>query len=415
MSDDEYPAGVGSPYSDLEDLLWDADPAPDLADDLASHALYSPTFADDPGYELLDYHSDWEYYSDDYYDDDPDILKGNPQDGSPIRRKALPPTNEKRGKKRKLVETEEIPELDLGERKHLRSCMKGTVWAEPLPERDNFYVASKTPKIALMKDWKKKFGQRTVQPKRTGKEPLIQADESWANEMSLQDMGLTNERGNRVEQGDGHGEEEEVDEDAAEEGLHDKEISAADLETIRQLAESMGAEDEIDIDKLVAEAQHIVTTRNEAANAKQGSPPAGDTDRHLYGEKRRKTTENLLPSPPASHESTRTETTDTVVKPINEAEIEESTPVKLGRGQTRHTATRDDRAATKAISKRKREASTSPDPDQHPPHSHDPRASAGNRAKRVASSVNNTSTESRENDRTITTAASARPRRSRKK
>src|SRR3954454_17739609 len=96
-----------SPYDDLEDILWDADPNPELADDLAEHALHSPVYLDEiAGYELEEYHSDWEYYSDDYMDDDPTLEN---------REFVEKDSFQKRGKKRKLVDTKDIPALDLNE------------------------------------------------------------------------------------------------------------------------------------------------------------------------------------------------------------------------------------------------------------------------------------------------------------
>lgn len=57
MSDDEFV--YDSPYEDVYDLLDDADPAPELADDLAERAVYSPVWQHTHTGELRDYFSDW--------------------------------------------------------------------------------------------------------------------------------------------------------------------------------------------------------------------------------------------------------------------------------------------------------------------------------------------------------------------
>src|SRR5262249_25766138 len=45
-----------------------------LADELAEHAMPSPVYQEDARYEMMAALSDWEYYSDDYWDDDPGLL-----------------------------------------------------------------------------------------------------------------------------------------------------------------------------------------------------------------------------------------------------------------------------------------------------------------------------------------------------
>lgn len=169
-----------SPYDDLEDILYDADPAPELADDLAEHALHSPVYLDEiAGYELQEYFSDWEYYSDDYMDDDPVLEKGVYTEHR---------STVKRGKKRKLVETKDIPALDLNETKLILRSIKGTVWAKPGNTDPPIHNVGQDETISLMKDWKQIFsikddgwGRRTS---------ADDNDESWAKDMSLADMGL---------------------------------------------------------------------------------------------------------------------------------------------------------------------------------------------------------------------------------
>src|ERR1700744_6154107 len=106
-----------SPYDDLEDILYDADPAPELADDLAEHAVHSPVYQDEDAVknELQEYFSDWNYYSDDYMDDDPSLLRKNPQDGSSPKQSTNLRRSVKRGKKRKLGETQDTPSSHVDE------------------------------------------------------------------------------------------------------------------------------------------------------------------------------------------------------------------------------------------------------------------------------------------------------------
>ena len=414
MSDDEYLAGGYSPYSDLEDFLWDADPAPDLADDLASHALHSPIFADEPGYELLEYHSDWDYYSDDYFDDDPDILKDNPQDGAPVKVREKSGKEPERGKKRKLVDTQDIPPLDLGERKYLEACMKGTIWAKPIPERRNLYQATKPQKVALMKDWRKKFGSTKVQPESGNKQIISHTDESWAVNMSLADMGLTNERGSRIEPGGG---QEATEEDGEEpddgEGAEDA-MQGVDIEALKQLAESLEPGAEIDVEKLMQEANIVLAARRNKPHVGKEAVPAAENDVNPRPEKRRKTNETALPSPPVSHESVLTETTQSFAQPMKEANDPGSEQLKRGRGQPSKESKNQESRSKRGSATRKRKASSSPEPTGSPAPKASTKTTASSRAKRVATGAKRASAEHK-GAGPVATAASSRPSRSRKK
>lgn len=271
MSDYSPPASPNE-FDDLEDLLYDADPAPDLADELAQHTLHSPLlYAQDfdPGYELQEYFSDWEYYSDDYYDDDPDILKKYPIDGEPPKKKSSTQTDQKgRGKKRKAAEAElEFENPIIRERRFLKDCMKGTVWATPAPVKDNVYLQGQDEKVALLKDWRERFGNaspRKDDAASSRKTPKLPSDESWANDLSLADMGLMNARGNTVasgatEGGEDGGDEEDQDlegpGDAAANGidladLDDLDFDEEALALLKAAAESAAQGGGIDLSKL---------------------------------------------------------------------------------------------------------------------------------------------------------------------
>ena len=362
MSDDGFVDDPYSPYSDFDDI-YDAEPGPDLADDLASHALHSPVFADEPGYELLEYHSDWEYYSDDYFDDDPTLLKNNPQEGSPL--KAQVPS--KRGKKRKLADTADIPGLDLGERSKLVDCIKGTVWAKPALQRENVFQSGNEDKVALLKDWQKRFGTISVQQPSRSKRPRLNADESWANDLSLAEMGLLSEQGNRLEQsGDTQAAE---DEDEVEEEDNEHHENGDDEE------ESATSEAEVEM-------------------ADEGDPDSQEPNQ-LHPQKRSRRPHDILPSPPTSTESTLTEK-EAPTGPSSEATQELPAP-KRGRGRPPKAQSQENTIVTKKQTQqanstmieqnKKRKASASPPPEPSVDGPSGTRTIAPRRAKRLASNA----------------------------
>ncbi len=118
----------------------------------------------------MDGYSDWEYYSDDYYDDDASLLKNNPQEGSPLQRSTSKrPNGVHRGKKRKLAATSNIPEISLDE--HSRDAVRatgplfeGTVWRAPSPEKKEkkLYEPGIGERVALLGNWREVF--RASQP-----------------------------------------------------------------------------------------------------------------------------------------------------------------------------------------------------------------------------------------------------------
>ena len=429
MSDDGFAEGGYSPYSDLEDLLWDADPNPDLADDLACHATYSPIFGDDPGYELVEYYSDWDYYSDDYFDDDPALLKDQPVDASRSKTKVNLEHERKRGKKRKLAEVADIPELDLGERRGLHDCMRGTVWAQPLPERDNLHTSAKSPKVALLQDWKIRFGRTSIQPRDGDKGQQLQDDESWANDMSLADMGLMNARGSRLEQeGDAEAAIDSPRDDDEAEGEESGEKTRApfslenldqpvSLETLKQLAGSMGAGMRIDIDdETLEQVQRAVEIRRKGALAKhENSMTEDDMDTSPSSPKRRKT-QGILPSPPTTNESILIDTSEVPAPAPTESEMPLPTTQKRGRGLPRKSSksSGSSQAQTKQVlTNRKRKASSSPVRETTTSHEPPTPNVEHGRAKRVASRSNAVGATSKQEE--LVTAASTRPTRRRKK
>lgn len=210
MSDDDYNAE--SPFDGFDDYYWDDDTSQNLADDLAEHTMPSPVYLEDPAYELTGGYSDWDYYSDDYYDDDPELLNKDPQAGSPPT--ALRVRNggagtqdgKKRGRKRKLADTEHIPAISLGDSELVKTMLnagnniKGTVWKTNEAEPEQVHLQGEANRVALLKDWKNVF--RESQPKSDrrslGNQKKSILQEEWANNLGLAEMGLLNSTGKGV-------------------------------------------------------------------------------------------------------------------------------------------------------------------------------------------------------------------------
>jgi len=304
MSDvEEY---AYSPFDDVDDSLDDSDPVPELADDLAERTTHSPVFFDEPaGYELQHYHSDWEYYSDDYMDDDPVLLRLNPPDGTagrpPGKAKPHLGAGSKRvGRKRKLAEMEDISPLDLGERKMLVDCIKGTVWAKPINQDVPIYHEGQYKKVALLKNWKEVFATNGPSRGKFAKGPL-RHDEAWANDMSLADMGLHNARGQALNQrprgleselvhGGEEEEEEEEEEEAEEEAKESSEtVSSPEIDDA----------DDPRSDVTMSQLRTRSTTISKPVDSISDSPlEAQDGIRQ-----KRRRLDVALPSPPTSNES----------------------------------------------------------------------------------------------------------------
>lgn len=226
MSDDEF---YDDEYADFHDMLYDADPDPDLADDLAEHAAHSPVWFDNPNEEAREYFSDWEYYSDDYFDDDPALLgmvKNTPGDNQQqSQRKQL--QSARRGRKRKLSEAREPVVVDTNEIRALKACIRGTVWKTGSPEPAQIYKGETAKPVALRLS--KAIMRSAYNTKQGFGRARLTRDESWANELSLADMGLRTETSVDLQPGFEPAQDEEeadgiyIDEDAAsEEGEEDE-------------------------------------------------------------------------------------------------------------------------------------------------------------------------------------------------
>lgn len=107
---------------------------------------------EDPSLETVDTYSDWEYYSDDYYDDDPTIITKHKTNGEP------------RKKRRKLSSIENIPGLSLGSSivdssTSTASSFKGVLWRVPVKTDDKIelYEPGKGEQVALLSNWRELF------------------------------------------------------------------------------------------------------------------------------------------------------------------------------------------------------------------------------------------------------------------
>lgn len=107
---------------------------------------------EDPSLETVDTYSDWEYYSDDYYDDDPTITTKHKTNGEPHK------------KRRKLSSIENIPSLSLGSSMvdsstSMANSFKGVLWRVPVKTDDNIelYEPGKGEQVALLSDWRELF------------------------------------------------------------------------------------------------------------------------------------------------------------------------------------------------------------------------------------------------------------------
>ncbi len=150
---------------------------PDLCaqDDLAEHTMHSPVWQEyDPSYDLTDVWSDWEYYSDDYYDEEPARKKqilasiGDGAAHAGGKRKATS-NNGGRWKRRRLEPTADIPGMSLDE--FTGSNVGRTTLAAPIvlwrskerPQEEPVFQQGNGEIVALLKDWREIFGSNAYE------------------------------------------------------------------------------------------------------------------------------------------------------------------------------------------------------------------------------------------------------------
>ncbi|KAI9875298.1 MAG: hypothetical protein M1830_008652 [Pleopsidium flavum] len=149
-----------------------------MQDDLAEHTMHSPVWQEyDPSYDLTEFWSDWEYYSDDYYDEEPArkeksmtrIRGGTVHTGG--KRKTTS-NDGGRWKRRRLEPTADIPATTLD---HFADSGAGTttftapivLWrSKESPQREPLFQQGNGERVALLKDWREIFGPNTYQGKR---------------------------------------------------------------------------------------------------------------------------------------------------------------------------------------------------------------------------------------------------------
>ncbi|MCJ1247564.1 hypothetical protein MMC30_004778 [Trapelia coarctata] len=166
-------------YDDDEYYYIDEGPVAE-ADDLAAHAVQSPTY--DLAQEYSEDYTDYEgYYSDEYYDEIPasksksqkqtsaTVAKGNEKPVARVglkRKSAGQPTSRKQ-KRRKLAPTQDIPELSLGESLESDGDLSEPCSRTPIViwKTEETFMPLKWPvmgdregnKVALLKDWRERF------------------------------------------------------------------------------------------------------------------------------------------------------------------------------------------------------------------------------------------------------------------
>ncbi|KAJ5470289.1 hypothetical protein N7530_007646 [Penicillium desertorum] len=140
MSDDDE-------YYEFEDDYMYEDLGPDMVDDLAASSHYEAALYEDPGIDVEDYFSDWDYYSDDYHDDDATV------DHSAERKKRteIAATAPRRTK------TSSLPDI---------ASFQSVVWKTPALDRDQdvaiLYEPDTGEKVALLENWREVF--KSAQP-----------------------------------------------------------------------------------------------------------------------------------------------------------------------------------------------------------------------------------------------------------
>lgn len=373
MSDDEY---YYDEYDELNDLLYDADAEPDLADDLAAHATYSPIWQDDPSEELRDYFSDWEYYSDDYFDDDPKLLD---RDAKTTKSELkIAKQQPKRGRKRKLSDAKDETDQKRRETMALTACLRGTVWKGMSPEpTESFKLGIEKP-VAL--ELSKDIMRAAYNKERGFGKGRLKRDESWANDLSLADMGLTAEKGTSM-----HGEGAEASQAGDGEEEYDDQSVLGDEEEM--------VDDEIEEARSVRNGNNHIQVEPElaplSATVIEGFSD-GDTrprKRRKAGETHNQSDKNALPTPDASLESEGE-------PDLNE--VSESVPQKRRGRPSKASANSQQQDEKIQTQVRKRKLSVS--------DSNATASTASSRAKRVAT------------EPTVEkTAAASRPSRTRKK
>ena len=149
-------------------------------DDLAAAATYDPNFLDDPSLETAEFYSDWEDLSDDYYDEDPTVVRRLRAMGAwptqePIDTSA-PPT-----KRRKATNNTSTDP----------TSFQGVAWKHPEDGTNavEIYAPGDGEKVSLLKNWREVF--RNAKPaigRLRGRVPHQKASGTALREQSESDL-----------------------------------------------------------------------------------------------------------------------------------------------------------------------------------------------------------------------------------
>ncbi|OOF94728.1 hypothetical protein ASPCADRAFT_131332 [Aspergillus carbonarius ITEM 5010] len=188
-----------------EDIFWVEEPDPTVADDLAATATATNDFIfyDDPALEAEDFFSDWDDLSDDYYDQDPTVVRRQRALNalSQIPAAGIPSTKHSR------KSTTKAPQFDI-------TAFQGVVWRSPSDEvKIALHEPGEGEKVALLKNWREVFRNShpaigRVRVRKDGKEwmggaGVVAAEDLYGEEDE-------DEADADVEDGDGLGDEFEV-------------------------------------------------------------------------------------------------------------------------------------------------------------------------------------------------------------
>ncbi|KAI9804381.1 MAG: hypothetical protein M1825_001279 [Sarcosagium campestre] len=174
MSDDE------DYYDDDDDYYyWEEDPidgVAGLADDLCEHTMHSPVWLDTAD-NLADNWSDWEYYSDDYYDQErpkrpvrPESTTAGEKLTPGLKRKRV--EDDKTSKRRKL-NTIEIENSALADEARPVVRWRPTEDPEIIPK----LYQEGSERVALLQDWRERFpaAERSSSVGESGKQSVKSA------------------------------------------------------------------------------------------------------------------------------------------------------------------------------------------------------------------------------------------------
>ena len=139
-------------------------------DDLAEHTMHSPVLRDnDPSDDLVEYWSDWEYYSDDYYDEVPArnkqniISSGGESRRTGEKRKSIA-HNGGRRKRRRRDSPGDIRDMSFDDRASCeadvtRPITPIVVWRSKEDAKNEAVTHhGHGDRVALLKDWRELFG-----------------------------------------------------------------------------------------------------------------------------------------------------------------------------------------------------------------------------------------------------------------